>query len=131
MAAGDELQARCRPHGIGGEQARRAEIGAVHSFHRAGGHPRKARARSVQEEVLPISVKRNAPRIRDAELRMAREFLGARAVAEEAAIGAAHGAVHRLHIAMQKHALGHVDRPGCIHAKRRDCVVCIVVIKAA
>ena len=85
----------------------------------------------MQEEVLPISVKRNAPRIRDAELRMAREFLGARTVAEKPAVGTAHGAVHRLHVTVKKHALGHVNCPGCIHAKRRDRVVRIVIVKPA
>ena len=85
----------------------------------------------MQEEVLSIPVKRNTPRVRDAELCMTRELFGARAVAEEATVGGTHRPVNRLHIAVQKHALGHVDRAGCVHAKRRDCVVRIVVIKAA
>ena len=85
----------------------------------------------MQEEVLSIPVKRNTPRVRDAELCMTRELFGARAVAEEATVGGTHRPVNRLHVAVQKHALGHVNRPGGIHAKRRDRVVRIVIVKPA
>ena len=100
MATAHEFETGRRSHGVGGKQARCTEVGAIHSLHRAGRHPRKARTGRVQKEILSVSIERDAPRVRNAELCMTRELFGAWAVAEEATIGTAHWAVHRLHIAM-------------------------------
>ena len=133
VAAGDELEAGGGADAVGvlDEVGRVGGKLAVADVHGALGHPAEVGVGGVGKERLSPFVEGGAPRVGDGEAGGAFEVLALWAVAEEAAVGGADGAVGGFDVAVEEGAFAHVDGAGRVGAEGADDVVGVVVVEAA
>jgi len=98
---------------------------------RAGSHPMEIGVGGFEKEGLAVVIEGGAPGVGDGEAGGALEVVALRAVAEEAAVGTADGAVGRFDVAVEEGAFAHVDGAGGVGTEGADDVVGVVVVEAA